>query len=361
ASLCLGLVFALSGGSLTPALAAAALATAMIARRLDIPALRWCVAGLAAVVAARLAYDPVLAGPGLSATPILNGLLLAYGLPALCFGLAAWAIRHDDHRGDIPEGVAQGVSLLLAGLLVFLEIRHALRGGDLATPGTSLLEQGLTTLASLGFSLVLGRVSGALASPVLRVGGLVFGCLALIQGAMGLGLAANPVLTDEPVLGGVFVNDIVLAYGAPAAAALVLARLSRGVRPAWFVRAASGLGLGLAFLGTCLAVRHGFQGERIGLDRGIEQGEWYAYSAAWLLLGLLALAYGIWRGSTPARLASAALVGLATLKVFAFDLSGLEGPLRALSFLGLGACLIGIGLVYQRFVFAPRPPAEETP
>ncbi|KQT61462.1 hypothetical protein ASG52_00805 [Methylobacterium sp. Leaf456] len=355
AALCLGLVFALSGGSLTPALAGAALATGLIARRLDIPALRWCVAGLAALVAARLAWDPLLTGPGLSGTPILNGLLIAYGLPALCLGLAAWVIR----RGapDVPEQVTQAVSLVLAGLLVFLQIRHALHGGDLTAPDTSLVEQGLTTLSALGFSLVLGRVSGAAASPVIRFGGLAFAALALLQGALGLGLAANPALTDEPVAGGLVFNDIVLAYGAPALAALALARAAQGRRPVWFVRVAGLLGLGLAFLGTCLAVRHGFQGERIGLDRETGQPEWYAYSAAWLVLGLLALADGIRRGSTLARLASAVLVGLATLKAFLFDLAGLEGPLRALSFLGLGACLIGIGLVYQRLVFA-RPAGE---
>ncbi len=354
AALCLGFVFALSGGSLTPALAGAALATGLIARRLDIPALRWCVAGLAALVAGRLAWDPLLTGPGLSATPILNGLLIAYGLPALCLGLAAGVIR----RGapDVPEQVAQAVSLVLAGLLVFLEIRHALHGGDLAAPGTSLVEQGLTTLSALGFSRVLGRVSGAAASPVIRFAGLAFAGLALVQGALGLGLAANPLLTDAPVAGGLVFNDIALAYGAPALAAFALARAAQGRRPVWFVRAAGLLGLGLAFLGTCLLVRHAFQGERIGLDRETGQPEWYAYSAAWLVLGLLALADGIRRGSTLARYASAVLVGLATLKAFLFDLAGLEGPLRALSFLGLGACLIGIGLVYQRLVFA-RPPA----
>ena len=362
AALCLGLVFALSGRSLTPALAGAAMATGLIARRLDIPALRWCVAGLAALVAGRLAFDPLLTGPGLSPTPILNGLLIAYGLPALCLGLAARAIR----RGapDRSEQVAQAVSLVLAGLLVFLQIRHALHGGDLTAPGTSLVEQGLTTLSALGFSLVLGRVSGAAASPVIRFGGLAFAVLALVQGGLGLGLAANPSLTDEPVAGGLLVNDIVLAYGAPALAALALARASRGRRPVRFVRAAGLFGLALAFLGTCLAVRHGFQGERIGLDRETGQPEFYAYSAAWLVLGLLALADGIRRGSTLARLASAVLVGLATLKAFLFDLAGLEGPLRALSFLGLGACLIGIGLVYQRLVFARPPaprPAEEAP
>ena len=34
-------------------------------------------------------------------------------------------------------------------------------------------------------------------------------------------------------------------------------------------------------------------------------------------------------------------------------LSGLEGALRAFSFIGLGLALIGIGLVYQKLVFAP--------
>ncbi|MCY1643858.1 DUF2339 domain-containing protein [Methylorubrum sp. SL192] len=359
ASLCLGLVFALAGGSLTPALAGAALATGLIARRLDIPALRWCVAGLAVIVAARLAWDPALIRGGLSDRIILNGLVTTYGLPALCFGLAAWAIRRPDrrpgHSADIPEQVAQALSLLLSGLFVFLEIRHALHGGTLADPGTSVLEQGLTTLTSLGFSLVLVRFSGSSASPVIRFAGLAFACLALFQGALGLGLAANPLLTDEPVTGGLILNDAVLAYALPAAAAFALARAARGVRPVWFVRMAGGLGLALSFLALCLAVRHGFQGERLGLDRETGQAEWYAYSAVWLGLGLIALGYGILRGSATARLASAVLVGLATLKVFLFDLSGLEGPLRALSFLGLGGCLIGIGLVYQRLVFAPAP------
>ena len=41
---------------------------------------------------------------------------------------------------------------------------------------------------------------------------------------------------------------------------------------------------------------------------------------------------------------------LAVLKVFIIDLSNLEGVMRALSFIGLGLVLIGIGLVYQRFL-----------
>jgi uncharacterized membrane protein len=73
------------------------------------------------------------------------------------------------------------------------------------------------------------------------------------------------------------------------------------------------------------------------------------------MLGLAFLAYGVWRGSREARLASAALVMLSVIKVFLYDLTGITGLWRALSVIVLGAVLIGIGLVYQRLIFAkPR-------
>jgi uncharacterized membrane protein len=46
----------------------------------------------------------------------------------------------------------------------------------------------------------------------------------------------------------------------------------------------------------------------------------------------------------------------AALKIFLYDLSDLEGLMRALTFIGLGVVLIGIGLVYQKLVF--RNPAK---
>ncbi len=65
----------------------------------------------------------------------------------------------------------------------------------------------------------------------------------------------------------------------------------------------------------------------------------------------------------PARLRIAALryaflvVLLETvLKVFLVDMSDLDGLFRALSFLGLGLCLVGIGYTYQRLVFPRHGP-----
>ena len=70
------------------------------------------------------------------------------------------------------------------------------------------------------------------------------------------------------------------------------------------------------------------------------------------------LAAGITLRSLPLRVASAAVIVLTVLKVFLIDMSDLTGIYRALSFLGLGAVLIGIGWFYQRLLF-PRSPAPD--
>jgi uncharacterized membrane protein len=45
------------------------------------------------------------------------------------------------------------------------------------------------------------------------------------------------------------------------------------------------------------------------------------------------------------------------IKVFLYDLTGIGGFWRAFSVICLGVVLIGIGLVYQKLIFArPQPP-----
>jgi uncharacterized membrane protein len=75
------------------------------------------------------------------------------------------------------------------------------------------------------------------------------------------------------------------------------------------------------------------------------------------------LAIGAFLRSQPVRIASAAVVMLTVLKVFLIDMRDLTGIYQALSFIGLGAVLIGISLFYQRLLFprraaaAPQPPS----
>jgi uncharacterized membrane protein len=47
-------------------------------------------------------------------------------------------------------------------------------------------------------------------------------------------------------------------------------------------------------------------------------------------------------------------VTLTVAKVFFVDMAGLAGFYRALSFIGLGAVLVGIGWLYQRMLFPAR-------
>jgi uncharacterized membrane protein len=71
---------------------------------------------------------------------------------------------------------------------------------------------------------------------------------------------------------------------------------------------------------------------------------------------------GVFLRSQPARLASAAVVLITVGKVFLLDLAVLEGAFRALSFIGLGLVLVGIGWLYQRLLFPRRPaPAAAAP
>jgi len=472
-ALACGLVFALDGALLTVALALSALGTAFVAIRLEIPALRWAVAGIGVLVGARLAWEPRVVGAALSPTPVFNWLLVGYGVPALAFGLAARLMRR---RGeDTAVRIADALAVLFAAFLVFFEVRHYTNGGDPYARDAGLVELGLQAVSAFGFGLVLTRLDAARANPVFRWASLAAGVLGALVVGFGLFVVHNPFLANEAVEGGRVVNALLIAYLLPAALAGALALAARGVRPRWYTQGAGWLaallaagyvalearvlthgphidvfhdftivelgidasaallaalaldligwrgrsrlafvvaavvgavglaglsnplwsgrsvGDGLVFnalfagylvpavLATALArrarraemrvtailwifayvtleTRRVFQSPKLDLGAGFLASELYAYSAIWLGLGLALLVYGVRRGAREVRLASAFFVFASTAKVFLVDFSGLEGMYRAMSFIGLGAALIGIGLVYQKLVFAPRPP-----
>ncbi len=340
------------------ALALAALGSALVSERLAIPALRWCVVGLGLAVAGRFLYEPRIVGDALGKTILFNWLLFGYGVPALAFGLAARLMRRSGE--DAPMCVAQALSILCSALLLAFEIRHALNDGDPFAPTSGLIEQGLFATVGILFSLVLMELNARRADPLYFFASLGFGALTLAQTIAGLLLWENPYFSGVGIEGGAWFNGLIPGYCLPALAALILARRARGRPPEWRRIAASAAAIALLFAYVNLELRRLFQGApAISYDSPTGDGELYAYSALWLALGILLLAYGIATRSKPARLASAALVSLTVVKVFLLDLAGLEGVLRALSFLGLGATLIGIGLVYQKFVFARRPDAAD--
>jgi uncharacterized membrane protein len=357
AAMALAFVMVLDRGYLTVAFAVTAFATAIFAVVDRIPLLRYVVVAIGLVVLGRLAWDPRIMGADVGTWPVFNWLLLGYGVPALAFLAAGHILKREGE--DLAVRLCDGLGVLFAALLAFFQIRHALNGGDPLAATSGHVEQGLLTLTSLGFAVVLVRMDLARANPVFRAASLIFGVASGAVAFVGLGFVENPLLGDDPVRGPVVFSSLLLGYLLPALAAVVLARIARGMRPAWYVTGVAALALILLFGYVTLEVRHAFQGELLSIGRDTGAPEVWAYSVAWLALGLAFLGYGLVRGSTEARLASAGLVVLSVLKVFLYDLTGIGGFWRAFSVICLGAVLIGIGLVYQKLVFArPQPPSS---
>ena len=107
-----------------------------------------------------------------------------------------------------------------------------------------------------------------------------------------------------------------------------------------------------AFWWMTLEVQHWFHA-RVELFQRSTDAEWYAYSVVWLVFAAALLGTGLWRGSEWLRRAGLLGIALVIAKVFLSDMAELEGVLRALSFLGLGAALVGLGYAYRRLHPAP--------
>jgi uncharacterized membrane protein len=74
----------------------------------------------------------------------------------------------------------------------------------------------------------------------------------------------------------------------------------------------------------------------------------FTYSAFFMLFGATLLTLGFWRRAAFLRWQALVLLAVSIGKVFTVDVSELSQGYRILSFLGLGALLLGVSFVYQR-------------
>lgn len=322
------------------------------------PALGWISAGLAGATLLRIGIDPTIAGPeALSTTPLLNALTPGYFLPAAAFAYAAWQLMRT--TAGRPRLVMEAVAALFSLLGAAMLVRHAMNGGVIDASDPTLAEQAAYTLIAIGGGAIMLALDARSPSPVFRWGSMALGVVSVLFIVSGHLFSLNPLATNESTGTIPLFNLMLLAYGLPAAALAALAWRAGGLRPGWYVKM---LGLAAAVLGFAyitLSVRRVFQGEFIGAWKGIGQVETYAYSAVWLVIGVAMLVGGLRYNMRLLRTASAVLVVAAVAKVFLYDMRQLEGPLRALSFIGLGGVLIGIGMFYQRMMASARSTAAE--
>jgi uncharacterized membrane protein len=358
AALALALTFALEKGWLTIALALMSTGAAWISTQRPIPFLRVLSATLAGVVVLRVGFEPRIVGDAVGTTPIFNWLLWGYGIPAASFWAASIFLRRK--ADDAYLRAVEAASILFTTLLVFMEIRHAVNGGDVYRDSFGLTETALEVCAALALAIGLERLRLRSRSIVHNVSAVALTAYAALATLFGLLFFDNPAIWHIAIEGA-FINKLLLGYAAPAILALLLSYATAGQRSPAYANGIAAAALILALSYVTLEIRRLYQGPDLALSLfgRISSAEQYTYSIAWLAFGVILLGIGILANSQRARLASAAVIALTIGKAFLVDMSALTGVYRALSFMGLGLVLVAIGWFYQKVLFRrpSGPPA----
>jgi uncharacterized membrane protein len=349
AALALALTFALEKGWLTIGLALMVPAAAWVAEKRPLAAV------MVAVVVARIADEPRIVGSDLGTTPVFNWLLYGYGIPALSFWGAGWLLRR--RADDLPARIVDAGAILFTVLLAIFEIRHYVTGGDIYQPVSDFTEAAIDVNAGLALTIGLEHVRGRTGSIVHNAGALLIAALTLLAIVFELVAVATPRFANDPVTG-TFFNMILLGYGLPAVLAITLALIARTTRPLPYRVIAAITAITLALFYLTLEVRRLFHGPI--LAGPTSDAEQYSYSTIWLVFGIVLLGIGFVLRSPPARFLALGVVALTVAKVFIIDTASIGGIYRALSVIGLGVVLLGIGWLYQRLLY-PRAPAAAAP
>jgi len=340
--------------------------SALLHRRFKLAPLTWAALAFGILATTRLTIFGEVFNYNVGATPIFNWLLWGYGVPIL----ALWGAARVFERNGLPRAgrVVQAMeagALVLGVAFISMEIRHLLNGGNLsANYFNSLLEAALHTSAWLGAALALRWRLGPKLYFVQRWAERGLIALALTHIVFVHMLIINPWWGSSPVpvTGPALFNVLALAFALPGALAATYAVIARR-QGLTRIGTASGLaGVAMMFTWVTLEVRHAFHGST--LDSGwVVDPENYAYSTIWTVFAFVLLGLGVLRRRPSLRYAALAVLIVVTLKVFGFDMRDLTGALRGISFIGLGAALMAIALLYQRVIprLTAAPPRPETP
>lgn len=125
-----------------------------------------------------LAVNPLWNSYGVGATPILNLIIVAYGLPAVLLGLGAAELSRQGRARSAAAICATAVSLLIVTIL--METRQAFHGDRLDLGGIEQIESYCYSFALLIVSL--GLLMAGFRSSVLMLRHLGFGLLVLTLG-----------------------------------------------------------------------------------------------------------------------------------------------------------------------------------
>lgn len=260
-----------------------------------------------------------------------------FGFAAVHLLLGGAAIRFGVHREIGSLLIGGGIGLGSFGLA------HAFDGPTLVAAWSAL---------SAALAYLATRVDRTRVAALSDAGRLLIGAL----GFLGLAILHTLAVEAPPAAIAEGVDDLgsaVAAIACCAGAALACWFYGREIEPKTATVVGYLSAAGFVYLGSVAII------EVIGDNAGGEARQigqsWL--SAFWTATGLGAVVWGMVRRSPQARLGGLALLAVAIVKVWTYDLSELEELARALSFVALGLLLLAGAFAYQRF----KPEEEEEP
>lgn len=280
------------------------------------------------------------------------------------------------HMASLPDTLWLYPSL---GLLIYVGQRWVqnhtlpawLTGAQLQLAALWLTSATLWLCDLQGLTSVMHSVSGAV---VMSMNWLLLACVYLYRARAaqtfaflyrigGIALLVLSALTQfilffehNPYVERVSIGDSPLAsllwpwWGVPLLACVWLAKWGYPSLPLPKARVQTAASTCAAVFGFLLVnglIRQTWQGDTIALSQLTSHAELYTYSLVWLAIGSLSLLGGYWQQSVRVQQGAMAVLALVILKVFLVDMASLEGLMRALSFIGLGLCLVALGGLFQ--------------
>lgn len=161
----------------------------------------------------------------------------------------------------------------------------------------------------------------------------------------------NPFLTTQEIGDYFFFNWLAVIWAVPAIILAVNYHLN--ILPREIGRQKHKVLLpligGFSFLFVNGLIRDFFQENQIWLELVTTQAEIYAYSVVWLILAGCFIIVGQRKIKAGIYQTGFAILLVVILKAFLFDMAHFDGFYRAISFIGLGLSLVGLGWLFTRF------------
>ena len=350
----LSLFATMKGVALSVALGVLTFAAATLDDKFRLPPLAVFVQAGVAVLLYRSVVDP---GLSMAFDANWGPFLVMYLAPIALLGGALLFYRDADRPVALAT-LEVGVALLLA-LTVTAVIMRITEQNIFTVPPESHAWMGLIASAWLLSAWVNLRNAGIFRKaesahvntsrrvrlPQLLRYGATLASLLIASGPLIMAMTfLNPIFWDSHSIFGVpFISSILPAYALPGAILLAAAWHLSWLH--WSLRwPTAACGIGLMFGYACLSVAHAWRGPVLA-GAPIGDGELWTYTALLLIIGVVLFTTSLRRQSLKIRYMANAVLVLVIGKVFVVDASGLDGLVRAGSFLILGLSLAGLAWV----------------